>query len=63
MSCDGHIIFLFRIHFKDYFNGLLGKIREGTKFRRAMYSSKHRGSACSDELIPYYIDEQGLRLG
>lgn len=40
----------------------LGKIREGTRFRRAMYVSKHRGSACSDEIIPYTIDENGLRL-
>ena len=41
----------------------LGKIREGTKFRRAMYISKHRGSACTDEIIPYHIDDQGLHLG
>jgi KaiC/GvpD/RAD55 family RecA-like ATPase len=40
----------------------LGKIREGTRFRRAMYISKHRGSACSDEIIPYHIDDQGLHL-
>jgi KaiC/GvpD/RAD55 family RecA-like ATPase len=40
----------------------LGKIREGTKFRRAMYISKHRGSACTDEIIPYRIDDQGLHL-
>ena len=26
----------------------LGKIREGTFFRRALYVAKHRGSACSD---------------
>ncbi len=41
----------------------LGKIREGTRFRRAMYVTKHRGSACTDEIIPYSIDERGLRLG
>ncbi len=41
----------------------LGKIREGTKFRRAMYVSKHRGSACTDEIIPYRIDDGGIRLG
>jgi len=40
----------------------LGKIREGTRFRRAMYVGKHRGSACTDRLIPYHIDEQGIRL-
>lgn len=41
----------------------LGKIREGNRFRRAMYITKHRGSACSDEIIPYTIDDQGLKLG
>lgn len=40
----------------------LGKIREGTRFRRAMYVSKHRGSACTDEIIPYAIDDRGLHL-
>jgi KaiC/GvpD/RAD55 family RecA-like ATPase len=41
----------------------LGKIREGTKFRRAMYVSKHRGSACTDEIIPYHIEDRGIVLG
>jgi hypothetical protein len=41
----------------------LGKIREGTRFRRAMYVSKHRCSACTDEIIPYSIDDRGLHLG
>ncbi len=40
----------------------LGKIREGKRFRRAMVVSKHRGSACSDEIIPYTIDDRGLRI-
>jgi KaiC/GvpD/RAD55 family RecA-like ATPase len=40
----------------------LGKIREGTRFRRAMYITKHRGSACADEIIPYTIDDGGLKL-
>jgi KaiC/GvpD/RAD55 family RecA-like ATPase len=40
----------------------LGKIREGTHFRRAMVISKHRGSASSDQLIPYTIDDGGIRL-
>lgn len=40
----------------------LGKIREGRKFQRAMYIFKHRGSACSDEILPYEIDDRGLRL-
>ena len=41
----------------------LGKIREGTKFRRALYVAKHRGSACTDEIVPYHIDDRGIHLG
>ncbi len=40
----------------------MGKIREGTRFRRAMYVAKHRGSACTDEILPYTIEETGLRV-
>jgi KaiC/GvpD/RAD55 family RecA-like ATPase len=40
----------------------LGKIREGTKFRRAMYVAKHRGSYCPDEILPYRIENSGIRL-
>ena len=41
----------------------LGKIRDGSRFRRAVYVGKHRGSACSDEIVPYRIDDQGLTVG
>ena len=40
----------------------LGKIREGNKFRRAMYVAKHRGSMCPDEILPYRIEEGGIVL-
>ena len=40
----------------------LGKIRDGLKFRRAMYIFKHRGSVCSDEIIFYEIDDSGLHV-
>jgi KaiC/GvpD/RAD55 family RecA-like ATPase len=40
----------------------MGKIREGTRFRRAMYVAKHRGSACADEIIPYTIGDRGIAL-
>ena len=40
----------------------LGKIRDGVKFRRAMYVSKHRGSVCPDEIFLYEINDQGLKL-
>lgn len=38
----------------------MGKIRDGVKFRRAMYVFKHRGSVCPDEIIPYEITEKGI---
>ena len=40
----------------------LGKIRDGLKFRRALYILKHRGSACSDEIVPYQIDDCGIHI-
>jgi KaiC/GvpD/RAD55 family RecA-like ATPase len=40
----------------------LGKIRDGTRFRRAMYIAKHRGSRCTDEILPYRIEDGGVRL-
>jgi len=40
----------------------MGRVRDGTKFRRALYVAKHRGSACTDEIIPYRIDDRGIHL-
>ncbi|HEY2761098.1 MAG TPA: ATPase domain-containing protein [Pirellulales bacterium] len=40
----------------------LGKITEGGKIRRALHIAKHRGSAASDEIVPYTITDQGLQL-
>lgn len=40
----------------------LGKIREGNQLRRALYIAKHRGSDCTDQIIPFTIDDAGLRL-
>ncbi len=40
----------------------MGKIREGNKFARGMFIAKHRGSACTDEIQRYTIDDAGLRL-
>lgn len=39
---------------------LMGKIREGTKMKRALHVAKHRGSACDDSIVPYEITEHGL---
>ncbi len=41
----------------------LGKIRDGTKVRRALHIAKHRGSAASDKIVPFEITERGLQLG
>jgi len=38
----------------------MGKIREGHRLRRALYVGKHRGSACTDEVQAYTIDDRGL---
>ena len=40
----------------------LGKVRDGLKFRRAIYFSKHRGSVCPDEIMFYEINDKGLYL-
>src|SRR5690606_16753061 len=39
----------------------LGKIREGNRLGRGLYIAKHRGSACSDQIVPYEIGDKGLR--
>ena len=40
----------------------MGRIRDGMKFRRAIAIVKHRGSACDDSILPYTIDDMGLRI-
>jgi len=40
----------------------MGKVRDGARFRRGLYIGKHRGSACSEEILYYTIGEQGLAL-
>ena len=40
----------------------LGKIRDGSRFRRALYVAKHRGSVCPDEILFYEITDRGLTL-
>lgn len=32
------------------------------KLTRALHVAKHRGSACSDDIVPYVIEDRGLRL-
>jgi KaiC/GvpD/RAD55 family RecA-like ATPase len=40
----------------------MGKRREAGGMSRGLFVAKHRGSACSDEIIPYRIDDKGLRV-
>jgi KaiC/GvpD/RAD55 family RecA-like ATPase len=40
----------------------MGKVRAGNKIGRALYVAKHRGSACTEEIVPYTIDDGGLRV-
>ena len=40
----------------------LGKIRDGTKIRRALHVAKHRGSRASEAIVPFEITDRGLRL-
>lgn len=42
---------------------LMGRTRESGRMGRALYIAKHRGSACSDEIIPYRITDRGLAFG
>ena len=41
----------------------LGRVRDGNRLGRALYIAKHRGSACSEEIVPYHIDGGGIELG
>jgi KaiC/GvpD/RAD55 family RecA-like ATPase len=40
----------------------MGKVRDGLKMGRALYIAKHRGSACSDSIVPYRIGAEGLEV-
>jgi KaiC/GvpD/RAD55 family RecA-like ATPase len=39
---------------------LMGRTRQEGRVGRALYVAKHRGSACSDEILPYRMNEQGI---
>jgi hypothetical protein len=42
---------------------LMGRTRSAGRIGRALYVPKHRGSACSDDIQPYYLTDRGLVLG
>lgn len=40
----------------------MGKTRDGLRVGRGLHVAKHRGSACSDKIVPYTIDDRGVRI-
>lgn len=38
----------------------MGRTRQAGRMGRALYVAKHRGSACSDEIMPYRLTDRGL---
>ena len=40
----------------------LGKTRSGDRIGRGLYIAKHRGSACDERIVPYRIDDRGVRI-
>jgi len=40
----------------------LGKTRDGNRVGRGLYVAKHRGSVCSEQIVPYEIGDEGMRL-
>jgi hypothetical protein len=41
----------------------MGKTRDGNRIGRGLYVAKHRGSVCSEEIVPYKIGDRGLHVG
>ena len=40
----------------------LGKTRAGNRMGRGLQIAKHRGSACDEQIVPFQIDNEGLKL-
>jgi KaiC/GvpD/RAD55 family RecA-like ATPase len=40
----------------------MGKIRDGNRIARALHIPKHRGSACSEEIVHYRITDRGIEI-
>jgi len=40
----------------------MGRVHEKERVSRALYVVKHRGSSCTDRIVPYEIDDQGIQL-
>jgi KaiC/GvpD/RAD55 family RecA-like ATPase len=42
---------------------LVGRVRESNRFGRALCIVKHRGSACSEEILPFEIGDRAITFG
>ncbi|HEV3164319.1 MAG TPA: ATPase domain-containing protein [Isosphaeraceae bacterium] len=42
---------------------LMGRTKHSGRMGRALYVAKHRGSSCSDEVVPYRLTERGVEIG
>ncbi|MBC7853141.1 MAG: recombinase RecA [Pirellulaceae bacterium] len=40
----------------------MGKVRRDDRLTRALYIAKHRGSVCDERIVPYTIDNSGVRM-
>ncbi|MDX1946676.1 MAG: ATPase domain-containing protein [Pirellulaceae bacterium] len=40
----------------------MGKTRHGDRIGRGLYIAKHRGSPCDERIVPYRIDDGGVRM-
>ena len=40
----------------------MGRVRQQERVSRALYVAKHRGSSCTDRIVPFEIDDQGIQL-
>ena len=40
----------------------MGRVRQQERVGRGLYVAKHRGSSCSDRIVPFEIDDEGIQL-
>ena len=40
----------------------MGRVHQQERVSRALYVAKHRGSSCTDRIVPFEIDDQGIQL-
>ena len=40
----------------------MGRVRQQERVSRALYVAKHRGSSCTDRIVPFEINDQGIQI-